>query len=244
MVSAAPARAPRVAFVVLAVRIGLILVWLLMMAEGATGARDATVADLERDLAAGRVTAIEVERADPDDSIQGRLGLRWDAGWRDSFVRYEYHGQQGVDEAAQLLDQAEAQGVPVQVVSLSEYPVHRSVTSDGWFASTFGPGVAVVAFLTFCASLMLLITSPPPWLATKWAWFWTTSAVPLLWLAYLALEPRPLRHSLQVARAHRVPAPLHLGPDRRLAGGWAFLLAGVLSGVLSAIGLAPLSGWG
>ena len=63
-------------------------------------------------------------------------------------------------------------------------------------------------------TLLLLIFGPQPRLATKWAWFWLSIAVPPLWLAFVLFEPVPLwiKHPLP-------PAP------SRLTGGWAFLLS-------------------
>src|SRR5690606_22479069 len=149
----------------------------------------------------------------------------------------QYSFDAGVDEAAPLLDQARAQGVPVHVVPAAQYPPGETVTRDGLLATALGPWVAFVGLLILGASLAVLISSPRPWLATKWAWFWLVWAVPVLWLAFLALEPRPLRHSLRLARAGRVPSPLLEDRDRRLTGGWALLLAWVLSALLAAAGL-------
>jgi len=58
-----------------------------------------------------------------------------------------------------------------------------------------------------------LILGPQPRLATKWAWFWLAGGVPLLWFAFVVLEPVPLwRRTPAAARG-------------RLTGGWAFLLS-------------------
>jgi hypothetical protein len=70
------------------------------------------------------------------------------------------------------------------------------------------------------ATLLLLVREPQPWRATPWAWFWiwtTPIGTPL----YLLLSgPTPL-----------LPAPRN--PNRRLTGGWAFLLAFVLGSLLT-----------
>lgn len=239
----APERGSRAAIASVAARIVLLLAWLMVVTNAVTEAREVTLGDLERDLAEGRVTAIEVERAEPGDSIQGSFGLRWQAGLIDSFARYEYDPSVGVDDAGPLLDRARAAGVPVQVVSLSEYPVRDDVTREGWFAEMFGGWFGIVGLLAIAAGLVTLISGRQPWLATKWAWFWLVWAIPVLWVAFLALEPRPLRLSLRLASAGRAAQPLFSDRDCRLTGGWAFVIAWVASAILAATGLDILSTW-
>lgn len=238
-----PGRAGRHVLLPVLVRGILLLAWLLVTVNLATQARDATLADLAEDLSDGRVTSIQVERAAPGDRVQGSFGLRWHAGWFDSFTAYQYSLDAGVDEAGRLLDQAQTQGVPVHVVLAAQYPPGETVTREGLLVTALGPWVTIVGVLILAASLAVLITSPRPWLATKWAWFWLVWAMPVLWLAFLALEPRPLQHSLRLARVGRVPSPLLEDRDRRLTGGWALLLAWVLSALLAAAGLPMFSTW-
>lgn len=72
--------------------------------------------------------------------------------------------------------------------------------------------------------LFLLVAGPQPRLATKWAWFWLTLAVPPAWLAFVVLEPtRWGRRAPQRQAA------------RRLTAGWALLLGIVLAAVLAGI---------
>jgi len=83
------------------------------------------------------------------------------------------------------------------------------------------PGWIVLAHaLAWLVTLAFLINGPEPWRATRWAWFWII-ANPLGAigaLAFLLLSgPTPL-----------LPAARPGG--RRLHGGWAFLLATVVSG--------------
>ena len=239
------ARAPGVAgrrgLILVLVRAVLALAWVVFTVNAATAAEEATVADFEGDLLRGRVTAVEVVRADPDDGGQGSLGLRWSTGLVDSFARYEYDQARGVDEVAPLLAQARADGVPVQRVLIGDYP--ETVTAEGMLVTLFGPWVSLASLLVLGLSVIALITTPHPWFATRWAWFWLAWAVPVLWVAFFALEPRPLRRSAQIAAA-RVPAtPLLAAPDRRLTGGLAFLIAWLLSVVLAAAGLPLLTTW-
>lgn len=203
----APGRGSHAAIVAVAARIVLILAWAAIVFNAVTEAREASLDDLGRDLADGTVTAVEVERADPGTQAQGTFLLRWDSGLLDSFARYEYDGPAGVDEAAPLLAQARADGVPVQVVAIGQYPPAGHVTKDGWLVTAFGPWVGMAGLLVIGASLAVLITGRQPWFATKWAWFWLVWTLPVLWLVFLALEPRPLRLSARWAAAGR-PTPL------------------------------------
>ena len=81
----------------------------------------------------------------------------------------------------------------------------------GWTA-----GVLIVVFL---GTLGLLVLGPEPWRATRWAWFWlvTSAAAPLAAVAYLVLAG-----PTSLSRAPR-------DGSRRLTGGWAFLIASVVT---------------
>lgn len=74
------------------------------------------------------------------------------------------------------------------------------------------------------AALLVLIFGPQPRLAAKWAWFWLSCAVPVLWLAFLVLEPVPAWRRRAMARA-----------ASKFTGGWALLLAFVLGAIWQAI---------
>ncbi len=85
---------------------------------------------------------------------------------------------------------------------------------------------ALLAFLGMLVQLFVIISGPQPWRATRWAWFWLSgSLVGVLAMALLS-GPFP-----------GVPAPRR--PERRLTGGWAFLL-GVL---LTSAGVGWVFGW-
>lgn len=79
-------------------------------------------------------------------------------------------------------------------------------------------------YLAFLSTVLLLVLGPEPWRATRWAWFWllTSAGFPLTAVAYLVLAgPTSL-----------VSAPRK--GTRRLTGGWAFLIASVISTALGA----------
>jgi hypothetical protein len=85
----------------------------------------------------------------------------------------------------------------------------------GWRASE---AVALLALASWAATLFLVASGPEPLRATRWAWGWfVLLGGPLGSLAYLLLGG-----ALDLRR----PAD----PNRRLTGGWAFLIAIVLSG--------------
>lgn len=100
-------------------------------------------------------------------------------------------------------------------------------TSSFFIGSWHVPGlVALLALLAALVQLALIISGPQPWRATRWAWFWLSGSL-VGALAFITLSgPFP-----------RVAAPPR--PERRLTGGWAFLL----SIVLSSIGPAWVLGW-
>lgn len=79
--------------------------------------------------------------------------------------------------------------------------------------------LGAVAFGLFLGWLGYLVTGPAPWRATRWAWFW------------LAFPPvGVLAHLLLSGPTPGLPGPRR--PQRRLTGGWAFLVYLVVSAVL------------
>jgi hypothetical protein len=77
---------------------------------------------------------------------------------------------------------------------------------------TVPPVILGIALPTGLAGLLLLVSGPKPWRATRWAWFWLTGSL-VGAVAFLVLSgPTP-----GLPEPHR--------PQRRLTGGWAFLLA-------------------
>ncbi len=83
-------------------------------------------------------------------------------------------------------------------------------TLHGWPGTLIG--------LTFVATLLLLLGGPQPWRATRWAWFWIVLALPLLGAVAYVLFGGPFA---------AVPPN---DRERRLSGGWAFLIGLFLLG--------------
>lgn len=129
-------------------------------------------------------------------------------------------------------------------VDVAENDVRRQAAAAGVPVSQSGPATprrliraaAVVEVLL----VLVLIGSPQPRYGTKWAWFW------------MLLLPGGLGHLAWIAaeapwssRANRRPEPLphsQQPSDRRLTGGRALVLSGVL-GVLIAILAGPAASW-
>lgn len=86
------------------------------------------------------------------------------------------------------------------------------------------PLADLAVILTF-AGLVTLILGPQPWRATRWAWFWC-NANPVGMAAFLLLSgPIP-----------GLPPPRKI--NRRLTGGWGFLLMLVASGTFTLWGVS------
>ncbi|UFU07500.1 hypothetical protein [Ruania halotolerans] len=217
------------------VRAVLLVAALAMAIPAATQAYREPLGQLRADLEAGRVTSMEIERPEPGTGAEGQFEVRWDAGLFDSIAQYEYSSERDLDEGADLVRAAHAAGVEVVVIDLDD----DFVRIDGVLARQLAP----VGLLTAAGILIVLITGPQPWFATKWAWFWLATAIPVLWLVYLLIEPRPLWLSIRLARAGREPVPLVDHQERRLTGGWAFLIGAVLSSMLAGVAFPGLSGW-
>ena len=198
----------------------------LTVLGGLLGERPATFATLERQVASGEVDVVGVTGDLPDGgSGYATVTLHWRSGWfRHHAEVIEARPQRAAREAVRDRD------VPVLAedvrTRLSELQPQLRFESVAWSDSTlesFGwrlPGWYGWLVLPFgLGVLALLVAGPRPWRATRWAWFWLIMAAPLGVLACLLLGG-PTRG---------IPAPAD--ENRRLTGGWAFLLAIVLGGL-------------
>lgn len=189
----------------LTLRLLLTLALLAAWAHASTVARERPLADLVDALGAGRVSAVVLGR--PESGFgegYGTYRVEWSGPGGNGYATYRYEVRPSgrvTDEGQQVLDAVAASPSRVKV---ELRPGYTHAVGFQWYY----PGV--VGLL----ALGLLIAGPQPRLATKWAWFWVISAVPLLWFAFLLLEPAPVWRRSPVER-----------PRRRLTGGWAFLLS-------------------
>lgn len=119
-------------------------------------------------------------------------------------------------------DHRHSSALPASQHCSQDYVTRDQRLSDGgrllgWHVPN---AVAIPAFVLFLAGLVVLMAGPQPRRATRWAWFWLLLP-PLGCLLFLTLS----------GPTGGVPAPRD--PDRRLTGGWAFLLSLPLMAVLA-----------
>lgn len=211
----------------------LVMGWLLLIvAAPLVGERTASWDDVRSLVAAGEVGSVRLSGELPVDATgYGVVEVHW----RHGPLRYmaqvlQVHGRGWTpEEEATTKDDHDVSAVLHASPSsrLAALQPGLRVTRDerlsaggrllGWHVPN---AVAIPAFLLFVAGLVVLIAGPQPWRATRWAWFWLLLP-PLGCLLFLTLSGPTVG----------VPAPRD--PDRRLTGGWAFLLSLPLMAVLA-----------
>lgn len=200
----------------------VLLVCAVFLGEGAS-----TLDRLEADVATGRVDAVRIEGGPPV-----RRGFAVvEVHWRSGVLAYTTQvvearpveagrragardGVTGVvsGDLGDTLRRLQP-GLRVERVDYQSGPSTQVLGREltGW--------VALVLIVVFLSTLVLLILGPEPWRATRWAWFWllTSAVAPLAAVAYLLLAG-----PTSLVRAPRQGS-------RRLTGGWAFLIASVVT---------------
>jgi len=182
-------------------RIGLLVGWVLVMgAAAAFGARSGNLQQLRADVASGQVRTVVVGEEPP---LGGPQHVSWHRGW----FRYELPvDSPGIAEDLQRANPG------LRVLHTDERPDSQADIL-GWHLHGWGAFTVALLLLGTFASL---ITGPPPWPATRWAWFWFMAlpiGIPAFLLACVPLLMRPTPQ----------PPPLRK-PRRPLTGGWALLL--------------------
>lgn len=203
------------------------LAWLVLaLSVVLTGERDSDLVHLENGLEDGSVSQVEVvgfhELADGEGIT--RVTLRWHGRLisRSAEVEVDTRRDAGAGGTSSGIDRIVGDPAehlrrydPDVAVTYTERHGGSYLDWRGWRA----PGwTALLGFATWFGTVLLAGNGPEPWRATKWAWIWLTLfGGPLGCTAYLLaggplglLRPRDL--------------------DRRLTGGWAFLLAMALFG--------------
>ena len=203
----------------------------LAMAVTFGGERESSLAQLEADVRAGETQTVEVHGS---SVVGGRGYAVVDVVWRAGATLRHTQVVESVGGAGTRA--SERDGVSGLVTGdveshLAEVSpgieVDRTDYRSGWsIDDLFGwqlhgwvvPAIMVVGF----ASLLLLVSGPQPWRATKWAWFWlfVSAAAPVVIMLFLIIGG-PTRLS-------REPRP----DARRLTGGWAFGLSLLLNAVI------------
>lgn len=193
------------------------------------GVRSATLDDLRSDVAAGRVTTVEVAGGLSPGAVGDAVQeVRWRAdGWeRRTQVRWtagppDATGTWSGEDAPPVVDQDVATLVRTWDsdvrVDRRGYPTGVTWSADVLGVTVPGP-VAVLVLVQGLGGLLVIVGGPDPRRATRWGWFWL-STLPLGMTAFLLLSgPLPGR------------PPAAVG-TRRLRGGWAFVVAALLGGV-------------
>jgi hypothetical protein len=215
-------------------RLVLVLGWLFLVGAALVGgARQSTFADLQRAVASGDVTEVQVGGG-MEDGARGFATV--ELSWRDDLIRYQtsviearpFKRAPGPGERSDDVTAVLGQDVETKLLALQPgldightQPYRLSGSAAGWHLS--GWTMLLLAGLWF-GTILTIIGGPEPWRATRWAWFWLVAIVgPAGIAAYLLLSgPAPL-----------LRAPLNL--RARLTGGWAFILAIVVDNLLRAV---------
>ncbi|MCL3860974.1 hypothetical protein [Actinotalea sp. K2] len=198
---------------VLVVRVALAVMMVVGLLQTLSEPAERSVEHLLEALYTGQVTSVTIERPHEDAQAHGSFRVEWSGTGRPGYASYEYRSAQDgsappvLDEGRAVLETAARTGTPVLVT-------HSYLGPQGttWHLMSIG---GIGAFL-------LLVLGPQPRLATKWAWFWLCMYVPPLWLVFVVLEPTPWWVKGQLPPA-----------QRRLTGGWAFLLGLLLAPTLA-----------
>lgn len=201
--------------------------WLaVLIALPLTAEKSSSWSHLRDQVAAGKVTSVEVNGempagADGFSTVQIR--------WKHGVLRYvtyvrQFQGHQddsvwSDDEVSASLHTAPGARLralqPGLSISRSSHATYSGDRFLGFEASGWLWAASAVLML---ATLVLLVKGPPVWWATRWGWVWLMSS-PIGTAAFLLLSgPFP-----------GLPKPRN--PDRRLTGGWAFLLSVVVKAV-------------
>lgn len=219
----APSRVPVRSRLELVWRWVLVVAWLAVLALlVTTGQRDSTWQELRHDVRSGDAHDIWMTHGLPGNA-HGSSTV--EVTWRDGLLGY----RATVTEARP--PRGPAPVVPDVVAALRDLDPDVEVAHHRWAdtsSSVLGWRVSdwtgFLALTLFLATIMLLITQPAPWRATRWAWFWLITVASPIGLAAFLLLSGP---------TGVLPAPRE--PRRRLTGGWALLLALLVSAVSDAV---------
>jgi hypothetical protein len=186
------------------------------------GEKRSDLNQLSASISEGSVTQVEVVGA-PQERWRGGtvVTLRWQGSVLTRFAQVTVYGDRAPNRTA---EGDHVVGDPGEYLQTIAFPQELDITYadrpsyrewHGWR----GPDVPYVAALAaWFGTILLAGAGPQPWRATSWAWIWLILfSGPLGSVAYLLLG-----------------GPLGMGrprnPERRLTGGWAFLIGVVLLG--------------
>lgn len=211
----------------------VVLLWLAVAVLTVTlGEKRSDLGRLQSDLAAGAVSAVHVVGM-TEGVAEGGTGR--------GFARVELHWDGWVDRYAEVVvaypreprtDSFNPDHLPVIVGdpgdALRVHDPDLRVTytdvrsSPGGLSGWQGPQhVMWLVIAAWVGAILLAFNGPEPWRVTRWGWAW------------LVILGGPVGAGLYVL----LGGPLGLGrprrPERRLTGGWAFLLAAAIFGGVS-----------
>lgn len=200
----------------------LVLLWLVVtLAVLTVGERRSDLGSLHGGLADGSVKQVEVTGL-PRNGVSGGFAtvrLGWETRFLNRYTEILVVSPGGSERPTNSEDLPVVVGDPVAVLEelqpgveilREEFWAGTSFEAAGW--SLRGRASIFVGPL-WLITLLLVMSGPQPWRATRWAWVWVVLAAPIVGvLAYLLLGG-PLGAGRPAHRA------------RRLTGGWAFLIA-------------------
>lgn len=201
---------------------------LLLLGMIVAGERESTLADLEADVASGRVVSVALtEGLGPRDRGYAVV----EAQWRRGPLRFTTEvveanprraaARSGVDDGTAVIRGDVGARLLALEPDLRISPLSRSSAGSvlGWQvpSSLLAWSLALVI-----AGFALLVLGPEPRRATRWAWFWILLTAPVGSIAFLVLG----------GPTSMVSEPRDT--SRRLTGGWAFLLTALIGGAAGA----------
>lgn len=211
----------------------LVAACLLLVVVGVVaGERAATYEELRRDVASGEVEHVTVSPGLSGD-FRGRITVdvywRTATGWRVAQV-VEQHPlrSRARDDAGRpiVYDVGEDLRAANAAVQVERRPHWRDRSSDagllGWRLPTWCVWVLMGVWF---GALVLIIGGPPPWRATRWAWFWLVVLAAPVGVPAFALLGGPC--GLLPPRPGRRPG---------LRGGMGLLLAIIVGSALGTLG--------
>lgn len=202
------------------VRWAMLALWIFVMAVAVTvGDRGSNFGELESALDTGDVNSVMVTPGLPSGA-EGSLmqTVYWRSGLLNHYADVRMVTPDGDNSASSGDDAVVRSGYDIAAQIADEHPAVLITRSAERYSYGQIYGFQVPTWLIWFAlagavgTLMVLVSGPEPWRATRWAWFWliTTVIGPPLFLILAGPTP-PLRS----------PRETH----RRLTGGWALLIA-------------------
>lgn len=202
------------------VRWAMLALWIFVMTVAVTvGDRGSNFGELESALNTGDVTSVMVTPGLPSGAKGSMIQtIYWRSGLLNHYAEVRMVTPDADNTASSGDDAAVRSGYDIAAQIADEHPAVTTTRiaerhSYGEVYSFQVPTWLIwFALAGAVGTLMLLVSGPEPWRATRWAWFWliTTGIGPPLFLILAGPTP-PLRS----------PRETH----RRLTGGWAFLIA-------------------